>query len=86
MPSGGLEARRRSTAPKKPRSSSRSTAPKKLIQKGLYKGELIMKHGAEEAEEFIQKGKYSCKPDKDGDLFYYTTQKYSDESEQHQPR
>ena len=49
--------------------------------KGLYKGELIKKHGEDEAEDFIWKGKYRCEPDDDGDMVYYKTQKYFDESE-----
>ena len=50
-------------------------AEMKLTAKGMYKGELIQKHGKKEAMRFINTGKWRKSVDKDGDEIYDKVQK-----------
>ena len=60
--------------------SLRRTDTKGTKSVGLYMGELITKHGYQEAMDFIRKGKYKACTDAQGDTFYKKVQVYEDSS------
>ena len=64
---------------------SRSISLTRLDKKGsksvgLYMGELIQKHGYQEAMDFIKKGKYKSFKDAQGDVVYKKTQIFEESS------